>query len=255
MKIFDIRKATLMTGREVLDLAMRPDEEWDLDTVVLEGRMDDAVFLAYDGIFFELDEFIRISPTDTATSRTSAGTLSARTRMIPAASRLQCTGPKRPCHPPRTAEDGQGGRSTMVLWPPASLSGRMDTVEDTRKENTMATREQVREMFKLLRKDGIVARMNFECCSGCAAYSLASRGETGQLAVYFTRQDDYHAFNDGGRKSGVMLRPLHIRYGVINGSAEDKCLEAVRAVLRAADQAGLVAVWNGDLRSTVRILP
>jgi hypothetical protein len=106
-------------------------------------------------------------------------------------------------------------------------------------------RPLVARAFAALRKTGLVCRMNFSCCMGCACSELEPivKERKARGAVYFHRQDD---------KSFRAGRDLEVRYGPMeDGDVAWTALgEEVRQAL--VDQ-GLVVEWDGDPDNTVTV--
>lgn len=90
-------------------------------------------------------------------------------------------------------------------------------------------RDRLAEAFRQLRRRGIRARANFQCCVTCAIHAFRD----GARYVYWTRQDEKRAFDGRGN---VTARGLYLGWGNVNP-------REVVDVLRAA---GLLATWDSD---------
>lgn len=99
-------------------------------------------------------------------------------------------------------------------------------------------RPAVNRAFRELRKQGLVCRMAFSCCGGCASSELypVVKKRKARGAVYFHRQSDA-SFRKG--------KDLYIAYGSLKGV--DKATKAIgdQLVLALRDE-GLVVEWDGD---------
>ena len=119
------------------------------------------------------------------------------------------------------------------------------------------------ELFRLLRKEGLIARQNFSCCGGCAGYELAEeyaaarkagKGQKIKGVVFYHRQDA-----DTLRRTGA----TYVRFGKIlsygdtppnaDGSPRKpqfetplSDVEVGEIMKRCLDQVGLEYSWNGD---------
>lgn len=112
------------------------------------------------------------------------------------------------------------------------------------------TRAQIKNLFKALRVDGMVARMSYLCCSGCAAAALDAEYEDGREAVYFHRQDA-EAF-----VGGALERKLHLRFGIVGAAEQGEADAAVaRKVVRRAREMGIPASWCGDVGTCIMVAP
>lgn len=129
--------------------------------------------------------------------------------------------------------------------------------EDKLKE----VRGLVLKAFKDLRKQGLVARANYSCCSSCAGDTIASELDD-KIAkglsernfplgcVYWHQQDDEHYFEDG---------KLHLRYGQIEceNSKRSTALSSKDVgglVLEALRSQGLIVDWDGNEDATIVVV-
>jgi hypothetical protein len=108
--------------------------------------------------------------------------------------------------------------------------------------------DQVKELFKALRKKGFVARMNFACCGSCAVYELNETGKKAPYAV-FSRQSR-NDFWDRGL--------LYVNYGQLNkdeNADEDALTVAVgQIILETANEIGIPVVWDGNYFSAIGLV-
>lgn len=114
--------------------------------------------------------------------------------------------------------------------------------------NVAPLREKLNIAFKIMRKNGLIARQNYLCCGSCAGYDLTidavKRVQSGKIVngcCFYTRQD-----NSGLQFNGR----VYLGYG---------CLESTEAgtiglstehvgviVVDALDRAGLKYEWDGN---------
>jgi len=118
---------------------------------------------------------------------------------------------------------------------------------------TMTDRERVRRLFRRLRKRGILARMNFSCCGGCASGELAELLKPQHGGGVYFHQQDADAF-DGER----LTAPLYIGYGAAPngaGKIEDRAALIGRLVKAEAERIGLLVKWDGDTNTRIALIP
>jgi len=111
-------------------------------------------------------------------------------------------------------------------------------------KGTGEVREKVKEVFKVLRKHGFIARMNFLCCSTCASYELGERLNTScdkKFVAYWHNQDE-----ERYRETGH----LHIRYFSKEG---ESIKEAGKDIIMLLKLAGVVYRWDGNTRRTIEV--
>ena len=121
-------------------------------------------------------------------------------------------------------------------------------------EQYVVMKQKVNELFKRLRKEGIVARQNFMCCGGCAAAAMPEKREY----VAYHRQD-----NERWLESGELL----LLYGSwMDWNAPDRemqealahvrVLRVAEAIQRHAEALGLVHDWQGstEIRISLRLM-
>jgi hypothetical protein len=104
----------------------------------------------------------------------------------------------------------------------------------------MKTREQIRKAFELLRKEGVIARMNFMCCSSCALAELASLGKP---VVFFNKQDN---------EDLKILEEVNIRYWHPDESEKSakRLGEMVTSILTSCH---INVEWDGDPSKTLYV--
>lgn len=112
-------------------------------------------------------------------------------------------------------------------------------------------RLKLKEAFKLLRKQKMIALQNFSCCGSCGSYEISVMGdEKGKKAgiypagyVFYHRQDTDTLKNNGA---------VYLRYGNFSnkndrtrkGSLETK--EVGKLIVKAMKTVGLETEWDGD---------
>lgn len=117
-------------------------------------------------------------------------------------------------------------------------------------------KEAVNEAFVEMRKQGLLARQNFECCSSCAGYALTTlavervtKGAKIEGCCYYHRQDA-ERFENGG--------DLMLQYGQIEsqevGAIGRSTLEVGVMVCDILKKVGLLFKWNGKEESCIEVL-
>ena len=120
-------------------------------------------------------------------------------------------------------------------------------------------KERLNDAFKLLRKQGLIARQSFGCCGSCGSYEIATKMEEmldagkSALGYVFYNKQSAEAFN-GDRADGL----LYISYadGSTNkypNNTPKSSEEIGKMVLLAMKLSGLVAEWNGDTDTCVLV--
>lgn len=106
--------------------------------------------------------------------------------------------------------------------------------------------DRVAGAFAALERQGLTARMNFTCCSGCGLAEIgAERAEADHGFVFFHHQDT---------ESVAAGHGLSVRYGAYGGSDEDRA-EVGRTVSAALTEAGLPVEWDGNPNKVIEVAP
>ncbi|MEU9110484.1 hypothetical protein AB0D04_01485 [Streptomyces sp. NPDC048483] len=106
--------------------------------------------------------------------------------------------------------------------------------------------DRVAGVFAALERQGLTARMNFSCCSGCALAEIGGeRAEADHGFVFFHYQDTESLADGGG---------LSVRYGAYADSGHDRA-EVGRTVVAALSEAGLPAQWDGNPDKVIEVAP
>jgi hypothetical protein len=105
----------------------------------------------------------------------------------------------------------------------------------------MTDREKIALAFRMLRKNGITARMNFLCCGGCGHSEMHDRLGDGRPYVF------YHAQEHSRFKRGEML-PNDGIWLQWSGS-----IEVARAICVALSTAGLRAAMPRDEGQAIKV--
>jgi hypothetical protein len=104
------------------------------------------------------------------------------------------------------------------------------------------------DAFKLLRREGFIARQNFLCCQTCAGYELATRiGDMPEQkrkkvkgVVYYHNQDNTNLKERGS---------VYLAYGPVDTARHGEIglhgVEVGRAVVKALEAVGLAYEWDG----------
>ncbi|MFG2141331.1 DUF6891 domain-containing protein [Streptomyces sp. NPDC048650] len=106
--------------------------------------------------------------------------------------------------------------------------------------------DRVVEVFAALGRQGLTARMNFSCCSGCALAEIGAERAEGDHGFVFFHYQDTESLADG--------HGLSVRYGSYADSGRDRA-EVGRAVVAALTGAGLPAAWDGDPDKVIDVAP
>ena len=119
-------------------------------------------------------------------------------------------------------------------------------------------RTKLTEAFKLLRKEGLVAKQNFACCGSCASYEIGEQarlkakkvGKFPKGSVFYNRQSTQSMYQTG---------TVYISYGCFetrNGNKRKECFDDVEIGEMIVDrmcEVGLVTEWNGDAGKCVNV--
>jgi len=113
------------------------------------------------------------------------------------------------------------------------------------------TRERLRDAFKELRQQDIIARMNFLCCQSCGCYELAEQCEDKNKRgyVFWHHQDEEHAQETGeywiafGGADGTLTPPEK------GDSTENIAKDLIVALVRN----GLKIKWSGSVDTRVKV--
>jgi len=106
-------------------------------------------------------------------------------------------------------------------------------------------KQRVNKAFRILRKDGVIARQNFMCCSSCATAALEPIWKkTGKTKIVYYHKQDGESFNKGYN--------LTIRYGH-SSDDKDKTRDLGIHVTNILVFVGLVYDWDGDPEKTIQV--
>ena len=104
----------------------------------------------------------------------------------------------------------------------------------------------ITEIFKKLRKTGLLAVQRYKCCSSCAGAALGIRFEEKpdkyRGAVFYHRQD-WDTYKRNGK--------LYLRFGTINEDNDEVTYEIGHEVMDAFREGGWKIDWNGSPHSCV----
>lgn len=112
----------------------------------------------------------------------------------------------------------------------------------------MTNRDKLNAMFRLLRRQDLVARQGFLCCGGCAAAAAGEMAEARGLrgAVFYHKQDSEDLARGADR--------LFLKYGATKGGDKEANVEIARVVVWAANQIGFDVEWGGDTHKCIEVL-
>lgn len=116
----------------------------------------------------------------------------------------------------------------------------------------MAKRDKLNEAFKLLRKQGFVARQNFLCCQGCAGAQIHSDINKMQAAgkklpvgyVFFHRQDT---------EKIERLGTVCLSFGNIEQNEIVSSVDIGRKICDVLGGLGLFVSWRGDANQRIEV--
>lgn len=112
-------------------------------------------------------------------------------------------------------------------------------------------KKRLTQAFRAMRKEGLLARQNFECCSSCAGYSMATRAEEMISSGKKMKSEIkgccfYHAQDND---SLVVGREFYLAYGPMGtqkydmiGLSNEKVAEIV---IKCLKNAGIETDWDG----------
>ncbi|MFJ9853104.1 DUF6891 domain-containing protein [Streptomyces sp. NPDC101150] len=106
--------------------------------------------------------------------------------------------------------------------------------------------DRVAGAFAALERQGLTARMNFTCCSGCGLAEIGAERAEGDHGFVFFHYQDTETLADGGG--------LSVRYGA-HADSERERAEVGRTVLAALTEAGLPAEWDGNPDKVIAVAP
>jgi hypothetical protein len=113
----------------------------------------------------------------------------------------------------------------------------------------IVSKSQINRLFAALRKQGMLARQNFSCCSGCAVDEITGLpGYKDATGVVYYHQQDAEVW------SGRSGKTLMLRFGVSQEDAADAAIAAVgHEVVKVATSLGLPTTWNGDAGECISV--
>lgn len=121
---------------------------------------------------------------------------------------------------------------------------KLDVVETKKKE----IRDALVAAFKLLRKEGIYARANLMCCTGCGCSSIGVMESNGKLKKYYGATF-WHNQDEDGLSEG---RDMWLTHSVLEGH-DGKDVEVANHILSVLIKCGVPATWNGETSEKICI--
>jgi hypothetical protein len=108
--------------------------------------------------------------------------------------------------------------------------------------NYRPAKEKVKKMFRGLRKQGVLARMNFMCCQGCGGYELTTQAKkkSNVKGYVFYHQQSNWRFQDTGK--------VCLYYAGYGGT---DAMTIARMVVDEARTQGLKVSWDGTDDKTI----
>jgi len=121
----------------------------------------------------------------------------------------------------------------------------------------MVNKNRLNQAFKALRKYGLVAKQNYQCCMGCAcgaitedAEKLVDQGKRVTGGVYYHKQagDNLRAGKEFYVGFGVITSDKHGKLGTTDE-------EIGRLVVEEFTRAGLRVQWSGNVNTSILVQP
>lgn len=126
----------------------------------------------------------------------------------------------------------------------------------------MTNGDKLNALFRLLRREGLVARQNHLCCGGCAAASIGEMARARGLrgGVYYHQQDaealrPTNVWGVRTRKLGDEV--VRLGFGAADGEGEKRdalTVEIGETICKAAARVGLATRWNGSAHERIQVL-
>jgi hypothetical protein len=110
----------------------------------------------------------------------------------------------------------------------------------------------IREMFKALRKRGLFARMNFQCCQSCGWAAAHNAIKPKHRGVVF-----YHGQDAEALEGGELCGDLYLAFGGREDDVEDgyRSLEVGAIVMAEANKRGIAVKWDGTENTRIALVP
>ncbi len=119
-------------------------------------------------------------------------------------------------------------------------------------------RGKLTDAFKLLRKEGLIAKQNFSCCGSCATYEIGEQAK--KRAKKFGKfPKGYVQYNRQSTEGIETFGSVNISYGAFysrNDIRRKECftdLEIGRLIEAKMKEVGLKTKWDGDVHKCVNV--
>lgn len=119
-------------------------------------------------------------------------------------------------------------------------------------------REKLTKAFKLLRKEGLIAKQNFSCCGSCATSEIGEQAKIKAKKVgKFPK--GYVQYNRQSTEGIEIFGSVHISYGAFysrNDIKRTECftdIEIGELIVAKMKEVGLKTEWNGDADKCVKV--
>ena len=119
-------------------------------------------------------------------------------------------------------------------------------------------REKLTKAFKLLRKEGLIAKQNFSCCGSCASYEIGEQAKT--RAKKFGKFPKGSVFyNRQSTESMEITGTVYLSYGAFysrNDIKRKECFDDVeigKLIVEKMKEVGLKTKWDGDADKCVQV--
>ena len=116
-------------------------------------------------------------------------------------------------------------------------------------EQVAEIKSNLTEAFKILRKEGYIARQNFYCCSGCAGSAIAGK-VTEMPASKVARIKGCVFYHNQGNSRLMATGEVYLAYGSVestkHGTVGLPTVEVGKRVVEVLKTVGLTVEWDGD---------
>jgi hypothetical protein len=112
--------------------------------------------------------------------------------------------------------------------------------------------EQLRKLFRAIRKRGVFAKRALACCQGC------SWGEVpeGKAAVFTTQQDEANYKEEPSRWNRDLAKPrgIYLSFGA-NQESDAETQKLGQAIVEDAKALGIAVEWDGKPETRIKVTP
>lgn len=111
-------------------------------------------------------------------------------------------------------------------------------------KNYIEYRPMIAEVFKNLRKKGLLARMNFSCCCSCGSYELNDILKTNKnkIGYVFWHHQSEESFKINGR--------VYLYYG---SNEDNDSIEVGKLIVEELNINNIPCCWNGSSHDAILV--